>query len=94
VARCKQLRQEAAQVRGRIDRRAGAMHLRFDSLMFQVLTLARSPAALPVAFVCGVLIERVHAASPIRGVYGSLAGLLSPAKALQIATSLMGSLFR
>lgn len=86
MSRCNQLRQEAVQVRGRIDRGACVIHQRIDSLMHQVRALARSPAALPVAFVCGILAERLHVPG-IKRFYGLLAGQV---KVMQIASILIG----
>lgn len=74
-------------MRGRIDRDACLIHQRIDSLMHQALSLARSPAALPVAFVCGILVERLGV-SDIKCAYGFLAG---QAKAMQIVSSLIDS---
>ncbi|ALP53577.1 hypothetical protein Tel_10770 [Candidatus Tenderia electrophaga] len=87
MSRCNQLRQEAAQARGRIDCRACLIRQRVDSLMHQARALARSPAALPVAFVCGILAERLHVPG-IKCAYGFLAGKV---KAMQIVSSLIDS---
>jgi hypothetical protein len=87
------LRQEAAQLRGRIDRRAGLIRQGIDSLMHRVRALARSPAALPVAFICGILAERLRVPG-IKFVYGFLAGLAGQAKAMQIASSFIASSVR
>lgn len=87
MSRCKQLRQEAAQVRGRIDRRAWLVRQRLDSLMHGVRALARTPAALPLAFACGILVARLHVPG-IKRAYRFLAGQM---KAMQIASSLIGS---
>lgn len=76
-----QLRLEAAHLRGRIDRRACVVHQHIDSLMHQVRTLARSPAALPLAFVCGILFERLR----IPGFRYSHGLLALPLQAMQIA---------
>lgn len=74
-------------MRGRIDRRACVIRQRMDSLMHQLRTLARSPAALPVAFVCGILAGRLHV-SDIKSAYVSLARQM---KVMGIASSLIGS---
>lgn len=87
MSRCKQLRQDAAQLRGRIDCRACFIHQRIDSLMQQLRALARSPAALPVAFACGILAQRLHVPG-IKYVYGLL---ISQLKTMQIISSLIGS---
>jgi len=87
VSRGKQLRQEAAQLRGRIDCRACLVRRHIDSLMHRVRALARSPAALPIAFVGGILAERLHV-TDIKYSYGFLA---TQVKAAQIISSLIGS---
>lgn len=87
MSRCSQLRQEAAQLRGRIDYRACLVRQHIDSLMYQVRALARSPAALPIAFVCGVLAERLYV-TDIKCVSGFLAGQM---KVMQVVSSLIGS---
>ncbi|QEW07524.1 hypothetical protein [Nitrincola iocasae] len=74
-------------MRGQIDRRAGAIHQRIDSYLHQVRALARHPAALPVAFVCGILAERLNLPG-IKRVYGFLT---SQMKIMQIVSSLIGS---
>lgn len=81
-----QLRQEAAQLRGRIDGRACLARQRIDSLMHRIRALARSPAALPIAFAGGVLAQRLYV-SDIKCSYGFLA---SQMKAIQIISSLIG----
>lgn len=77
-------------MRGRIDRGACLVWQRIDSLMHQVRALARSPAALPVAFVCGMLAERLRVPG-IKCAHGLLAGLAGQVKIMQIASSLIGS---
>lgn len=74
-------------MRGRIDRGAYLIRQRIDSLLHQVRALARSPAALPAAFVCGILAERLHVPG-IKYAYGLLADQV---KVMQIASSLIGS---
>lgn len=86
MSRGKQLRQEAAQLRGRIDCRACIVRQRIDSLMQQIRTLARKPAALPIAFASGVLAERLHL-SGIKYVYGLL---ISQLKTMQLISSIIG----
>lgn len=73
-------------MRGRIDCRACLARQRVDSLMHRIRAKARSPAALPIAFVCGVLFERLFVPN-IKGGYGFLAGQM---KAMQIISSLIG----
>lgn len=91
--RRKQLRREAARVRGRMDRRAGLLRQRIDRLIHRVYDLARSPAALPVAFISGILAERLRPPG-IKRAYTILTALAGPSKALQIATTLIGSSLR
>ncbi|MBF0256394.1 MAG: hypothetical protein HQL47_08035 [Gammaproteobacteria bacterium] len=74
-------------MRGRIDRRGCLMQQGIDQLMQQLRALARSPAALPVAFVSGILVERLRLPG-INCSYGLLAG---QAKLIQLVSSLMGS---
>lgn len=86
MSRCKQLRNEAAQVRGRIVWRTSLLHQHIDNLMQQIRTLARHPAAMPIAFVCGVLVERQRISG--RYSYLFMAGQM---KAMQIVSFLIGS---
>lgn len=60
MAKRKQLRREAAHLHGRIDRRARLIHRYRDRRAHQAWALARHPAALPIAFACGVLVERMN----------------------------------
>lgn len=86
MSRCSQLRQEAAQVRDRIDHSACLLRQHLDNLMHKVRALARSPAALLVAFVCGIMAERL----PVPGIkrfYGLLAGQVN---VMQITSLLIG----
>ena len=83
-----QLRHEAARARGRIDHRAGLVQRRIDNLMRQARALARSPAALPVAFVCGMLAGHLPAPD-VQRVYQFWARLASQVKALQVAAGLI-----
>lgn len=86
MSRGNQLRQEAAQLSGRIDYRACLARQRINSLMHRIRAQARSPAALPIAFVGGVLAQRLYV-SDIKYSYGFLA---SQMKAMQIISSLIG----
>lgn len=86
----KQLRREAAQARGRIDRRACLVSQRVGSRVDQLRVLARNPAALPVAFACGILAGRLRP-QDIRQTCEFLAGLLRQARELQAALILMNS---
>lgn len=85
MSRGNQLRQEAAQLRGRIDYRACLARQRINSLMRRIRAQARSPAALPIAFAGGVLAQRLYV-SDIKCSYGFLA---SQMKAMQIISSLI-----
>ena len=87
MSRCNQLRKEAAQLRGQIDQRTGVLGQRINSLKQQVRALARNPAALPVAFACGLLTARLHLPG-IKRIYGLLAGQL---RSFQVVSSLIGS---
>lgn len=91
--RRRQLKQEAAQLRGDIDRRASLVHQRIDNLKRETEALVRSPAALPVAFVAGILAERLGAPS-IRNARELLSSLAGQVKADQVITSLIGSSIR
>lgn len=84
-----QLRQEAAQLRGLIDRRGCFIFHRIESQLYRVRALARSPAALPVAFICGIMAERLRVPC-IKWVHGFLAGLGAELKVMQIISSLIG----
>lgn len=77
-------------MRGRIDHRALVVRQRIDSLMHNVRTIARSPAAPPVAFICGFLLADRGQSVPggIKRVHGLLTGLMGPAQALQIASAI------
>lgn len=85
MSRRKKLKREAAQLRGRIEHRAGLVDLRIDVLMHRVRALARKPAALPVAFLCGILAERLF---PVIRRASRLLG--DQVKTMQIASSLVG----
>lgn len=85
-----QLRREATQLRGRIDRRTGRVRKCIDSRIDQARTLARNPAALPVAFVGGILAGRLDLPGTQRA-YRLLIGLMDPAKALQIVASFIAA---
>ncbi|HET8905050.1 MAG TPA: hypothetical protein VFN16_13730 [Saccharospirillum sp.] len=91
--RRRQLKQEAAQLRGDIDRRACLVHQRIDSLKRETETLVRSPAALPVAFVAGILAERLGAPG-IRNAREFLSSLAGQVKADQIIAGLISSSIR
>ncbi len=93
MSRRHQLRQDAAQVRGRIDHRAGFVRRRIDHLLCQAKALACSPAALPVAFLCGMLAGHLRV-SGIKRAYRLLTRLATQVKGLQIASSLAGSSIR
>lgn len=59
MSRRTELKLRAALLRGDIDRRADIAHQRINSLVGRATQLAHSPAALPIAFVSGVLAERL-----------------------------------
>lgn len=90
MSRRSRLKHEAAQVRGRIDRRAGLVRQRAGNLVRQLGALVRSPAALPVAFFCGMLAGRLRVAG-IKRAYRLLEALVSQLKALRVAARLIGS---
>lgn len=86
MSRRKQLRQEALKVSGRIDGYASLVHERVDNLVLRVRALARKPEALALAFVCGIVAERLRVPG-IKNVYGLLVDQL---KGLKVASSLLG----
>lgn len=90
MSRRSQLKQEAAQLRGDIDRCTSLIHRRINGLMHQTMALARSPAALPVAFVSGVLAERVGVPG-IKNAHQVLTSLASQIKAGQVVSSYIRS---
>lgn len=61
------------QVRGRIDHNACLVCQRIDSFIRLARFLAGSPAALPLAFVAGILADRLRMPG-IKYVYRLLAG--------------------
>ncbi len=73
-------------MRGRIDHSAGLLRQRIDHHMHRAGVLIRSPVALPIAFGCGVLAERLRVPG-IKHVFGLVAGQM---KTLQLASSLLG----
>lgn len=93
MSRRRQLRQETAQARGRIDRRAGFVHRRINHRICQAKALARSPTALPVAFFCGMLAGHLRV-SGIKRAYRLLTRLATQVKGLQFAPSLVSSSIR
>lgn len=88
-----QLKQEAAQLRGDIDRRACLVHQRIDRLKHEAHALVRNPAALPVAFVAGILAERLGAPG-IRNAREFLSSIAGQVKADQIIAGLIKSSIR
>ena len=88
MSRRKQLKQEAAQLRGRIDRDVTIIRQRIIKLMAELRSLARSPVALPVAFISGIVVDRLQIPG-IKRLYGLMAGQL---KTVQIVSSFIGSL--
>ena len=85
MSRRNQLRHEAARVRGQIDRRAGRVQQRVEHLMSEARALARGRFALPVAFVCGMLVGRAPV-SGIDGIQGFLIRLARQMRALYLAS--------
>lgn len=73
-----------------IDHQARLVHQRFDSLIYRAISLAHSPAALPIAFGCGILADRAGTTG-IRNTYDFLAGLASRVTTRQMVSSLLGS---
>ncbi|MEX0624199.1 hypothetical protein [Saccharospirillum sp.] len=90
MSRRNQLKQEAAQLRGDIDRCTSLIHRRINGLMHQTMTLARSPAALPVAFASGVLAERIGV-SGIKHAHQLITSLAGQVKAGQIISGYIRS---
>ena len=86
----KQLRQEAARLRGQIERQARIVRRRNHSLMNQGRRVARHPAALPVAFICGVLAGRLDLAD----IKHLASRLTNEASALDIVSGLVSSTLR
>lgn len=85
MSRRNELKKEAAQTRGLLDRRANVVYQRIDRLMNKTRALARHPAALPVAFVFGFVAGRLQMPG-IQCAYGLLIGQV---KAMQLAASLI-----
>lgn len=88
-----QLKQEAAQLRGDIDHRAWLIHQSIDSLQCQASRLALNPAALPVAFVCGILAER-WGMPAVKYAHELLTILAGQAKAKDLMSGLLGTSLR
>lgn len=88
-----QLKQEAAQLRGDIDRRACLAHQSIDKLRSRASRLALSPAALPIAFVSGILAER-WGMPAIKNAHALLTSLAGQGKAEDLISGLMGSSLR
>lgn len=93
MLRRRQLKQEAARLRGDIDHRASLVHQRIDRLKRDTDGLIRSPAALPIAFVAGILAERLGTPG-IRNAREFLSSLAGPVKADQIIAGLINSSIR
>ncbi len=66
-------------MRGRIDRRTWLIRRRVDLLRKPLRALVRNPAALPAAFVCGLLAGRLSISS-IYCAYGVLTSLVNQVK--------------
>ncbi len=80
MVRRKELKQQAAQLRGDIDHRVYFVHEQIDRLIHQASSMALSPAALPVAFVSGILAERwgMFAIKNAHTLLSSLSGQRKP----------------
>ena len=81
-------------MRGRFDGHATQLHTRFDSLLFRLRSLAGGPAALSLAFLTGLLTERLRSTCTSSGNAVRSTGLLSGASgllsALQTAFEILG----
>lgn len=77
-------------MRGRIDHNGHLVYQRIDSFIRLVRVLAGSSAALPLAFVAGILADRLHVPG-IKCVYGLLADLAGQVKAMQTDSSDVGA---
>ncbi|PWG65850.1 hypothetical protein [Sediminicurvatus halobius] len=80
-------------MRGQVDRRARRIHQRVDGLVSQLRTFARSPVALPVAFVAGILAQRLPV-PVVNRACRLLTGLAGPAQALRSVAGLAASAAR
>lgn len=90
MSRRNQLKQEAAQMRRRIDHHAYLVYQRIDSFIRLVRFLVGSPASLPLAFVAGILADRLRVPG-IKCVYGLLADLAGQVKAMRTDSSDVGA---
>lgn len=90
MSRRTELKQRAALLRGDIDRRADMAHQRIDSLVGRATRLAHSPAALPIAFVLGVLVERLGMPG-IKNARELIATLAGNVNAEDIISGLVGA---
>ncbi|WP_297186978.1 hypothetical protein [uncultured Porticoccus sp.] len=72
-------------MRGRIDHNVCLVCQRIDSFIRLARFLAGSPAALPLAFVAGILADRLRAPG-IKYIYELLAGLAGQVKAMRAAS--------
>lgn len=70
--------------RARIDHNACLVCQRIDSFIRLARFLAGIPAALPLAFVAGILADRLRAPG-FKYIYGLLAGLVGQVKAMRAA---------
>lgn len=85
MSRRHELKKDAAQTRGILDRRAILVHQRLDRLTARTRALASHPAALPAAFVFGIVAGRLQMPG-IKCAYGLLIGQVN---ALKLAVSLI-----
>ncbi len=84
------LKHRAALLRGDIDRRADIAHQRIRNLVGRATRFAYSPAALPIAFVSGVLAGRLGMPG-IKNARDLLTTLAGNVKAEDIISGQVGS---
>lgn len=77
-------------MRDRIDHNGYLIYQRIDSFIRLVRVLAGSSAALPIAFVAGILADRLRVPG-IKCVYGLLADLAGQVKAMRTGSSGVGA---
>jgi len=85
MSRRHELKKEAAQTRALLDRRTTLVHQRLDRLITKTRALAGHPAALPVAFVFGIVAGRLQMPG-IKCAYGLLIGQVN---GMKLAASLI-----
>ncbi len=90
MAHRKQLKQEAAQLRDDLDRRTFLVQQRLEKSLQRATSLTRSPAALPIAFISGILAER-WGMPGIKNAHALLTTLAGQIKTEDIISGLMSS---